>query len=231
MSTQKEFQEIVEKKIKRKGIDNLMEYLNSETDFFSAPASTKYHGSHEGGLLLHSMSVYDSMMLLREGIGIDEGITEESIAICGLFHDVCKANFYFPDDDPASTAQVNYMLDLCEKSEISPVPKDKRTKRYVSEVISALKAGRDLPKFKPTYTVQDSLPIGHGEKSVYLIQKHLYLMDKEALAIRWHLGGFDPGVHFPYPSGQAYMQACRDNRLVGLLLSADFAATYLIDEW
>ena len=44
--------------IKRKGIDKLLEYLET-TDFFTAPASTAFHGAHERGLVLHSLSVYD----------------------------------------------------------------------------------------------------------------------------------------------------------------------------
>jgi hypothetical protein len=79
--------------------------------------------------------------------------------------------------------------------------------------------------------VKDQLPMGHGEKSVYIIQKYMQLTDEEALAIRWHLNGFDPGVHFNYPSGYPQKQAMREHKIVALLATADIAASYLIDTW
>ena len=56
------FKDAVAKTIQRDGIDNLMEWLENETDFFKAPASTRYHGSYEGGLLEHSLNVYDRLL-------------------------------------------------------------------------------------------------------------------------------------------------------------------------
>ena len=46
------------KNTKRENIDKLIEWLEKETDFFSAPASTKYHLNYEGGLLVHSLNVF-----------------------------------------------------------------------------------------------------------------------------------------------------------------------------
>jgi HD superfamily phosphohydrolase YqeK len=63
-----------------------------QSDFFTAPASTKYHGNYEGGLCDHSIGVYERLVRLNE---IYEARVEpESAAIAALFHDVCKIDFY-----------------------------------------------------------------------------------------------------------------------------------------
>lgn len=76
----------------RAGIENLISYLVDKTDFFTAPASTQYHGSKEGGLLEHSLAVYD--LLLKVNKTFDLNIKPETIAVVALLHDVCKTNFY-----------------------------------------------------------------------------------------------------------------------------------------
>jgi len=228
MSAQLDFLEEA-KVIKREGLNKFLTYLKDDTDFFQAPASTKFHGAHEAGLLLHSLTVYDIMKSIDEML--DLGLPKESIAICGLFHDVCKTNFYEIDDRAASSAQVNFLLDLCSKAKMNPPPKEERTAGYLSMAIDALLKKEPIPEFKPTYKVNDQLPMGRGEKSVYIINKFVPLTDNEALAIRWHLGGFDPGIHFNYPSGIPQHQAMRSNKLQALLISADIAGSYLIDKW
>jgi len=229
MSAQSDFIEEA-KVIKRIGIDVLLDYLKEETDFYTAPASSKFHGAHEAGLLLHSLTVYDIMKSIDEML--DLNLPKESIAICGLFHDVCKTNFYQLDDEEPSQPQLKYVQDLCEQAGIKMPPKTERTKSYISIVINDLKSGKKtLPTFKPSYRVVDQLPMGHGEKSVYIINKFMPLEDAEALAIRWHLGGFDPGVHFNYPSGIPQKQSMQENKLQALLVTADIAGSYLVDTW
>lgn len=92
-----EFNNIVYSRIDRIGISNLLKWL-SDTDFFSAPASTKYHGCFEGGLATHSLNVYRQLLTLAEvyGLGEDDGVEnpDESIAIVALFHDLCKVGVY-----------------------------------------------------------------------------------------------------------------------------------------
>jgi len=78
--------------ISRPGIENLMEWLES-TDFYTAPASTRYHGSYKGGLVDHSLNVYDELKRLLD-VYPHINVSDESILICALFHDICKANFY-----------------------------------------------------------------------------------------------------------------------------------------
>lgn len=80
--------------IKRDGITELMEWLEN-SDFYVAPASTRFHGSYPGGLLKHSLNVYDELKrLLRIYPEIEAQTPEESIIICSLLHDLCKVNMY-----------------------------------------------------------------------------------------------------------------------------------------
>ena len=78
--------------INRPGIENLMKWLDS-SDFYTAPASTKYHGAEPGGLAQHSLNVYDELKRLLAAYP-EIVIPEESVIIASLFHDLCKVNFY-----------------------------------------------------------------------------------------------------------------------------------------
>lgn len=78
--------------IKRAGIDNLLEYLE-HTDFFIAPASTRFHGNYACGLVEHSLNVYHAAKCLVKQHNM-VNISEETIAIAALFHDLCKADYY-----------------------------------------------------------------------------------------------------------------------------------------
>ncbi len=151
MGYKEQFEEIYKSKITRKGSAELLEWLNT-TDFFTAPASTKFHCACEGGLVQHSVNVYKVMM---EKHFDSETDSEESFAICGLLHDVCKAQFY-----KVSSRNV----------------KNEETGAWEKQ---------------PYFSVEDSFPYGHGEKSVFLIERFLRLKTSEAMAIRWHMGGFD----------------------------------------
>ena len=156
MTNKERFIEIFRSKIKREGSEKLLDYIcSSGSDFFTAPASTRFHGDYEGGLLEHSLNVYDclcdimSRPRIKEMYGIE--YSEESIAIAALLHDVCKINFY----------NVGF--------------------RNVKN---------DMGKWEsvPFYTVDDNLPYGHGEKSVYIISGYMRLTRDEAFAIRYHMG-------------------------------------------
>lgn len=78
--------------ILREGMDDLMKWLE-DSDFYTAPASTRFHGSYPGGLLKHSLNVYDELQRLRKAYP-EFSISDESAAIVSLFHDVCKVNMY-----------------------------------------------------------------------------------------------------------------------------------------
>lgn len=91
--TKAQFLEIYNESIKRDGAEDLLKWL-SESDFFVAPASTRFHGSHAGGLLTHSLNVYHCLKEIIEQAGLQETYSPETIAISALLHDVCKVNFY-----------------------------------------------------------------------------------------------------------------------------------------
>lgn len=91
------FKKIYQEHIQRKGADKLLTWLEG-SDFFTAPASTRFHGAHEGGLVEHSVHVYQRLKALCEAEQAFncryEMPSEETIAIVGLLHDLCKVNFY-----------------------------------------------------------------------------------------------------------------------------------------
>ena len=91
MDLKEEFLRIARENIERDGIEDLLAFV-SGTDFFTAPASTRYHGAFEGGLVLHSLNVYSQLKKLCKFYDCDA--SDESIAITALFHDLCKADSY-----------------------------------------------------------------------------------------------------------------------------------------
>jgi len=101
MNAKERFYALFTDKIKREGADKLLDYLASPScDFFTAPASTRFHGAYEGGLCEHSLNVYDCLCdyMHRERVRELYGLTcsEETLAIVSLLHDVCKINCYKP---------------------------------------------------------------------------------------------------------------------------------------
>ena len=99
MTNKDEFIEIYKEHIHREGADRLLEYLCSpSSDFFTAPASTRFHGSYAGGLVEHSVNVYDCLKDYMERPRVNElyGLTasDETIAVVSLLHDLCKINCY-----------------------------------------------------------------------------------------------------------------------------------------
>ena len=95
-----EFIKIYNENIKREGADKLLDYLLNGSDFFTAPASGRRHSSYEGGLAVHTLNVYyrlKALVKLQYGEDYQNYISEESIAIMALLHDVCKVNTYTTD--------------------------------------------------------------------------------------------------------------------------------------
>ena len=98
MDNKARFIEIFKTKITREGSDKLLQFLLSpHSDFFTAPASSRFHSSYEGGLLDHSLNVYDCLVAYMNSdkakqLGFE--YSEESIAIVALLHDLCKVNVY-----------------------------------------------------------------------------------------------------------------------------------------
>lgn len=171
--------------IQREGADRLLNWLE-KSDFYQAPASTRFHGSYPGGLVEHSVHVFDQLNRIVEVENL--GTPMESVAICSLLHDICKVNFY-----KESTRNV----------------KNEQTGQWEK---------------KPFYMVEDTFPYGHGEKSVFMISQFMRLNKEEAMAIRWHMGGFDEAVK---GGSQAMTGAYEQFPLAVALHMADIAATYL----
>ena len=98
MSAKEEFIEIYTANIHREGADALLDYLENKSDFFTSPASARYHGAYEGGLCEHSLNVYHCLTeyLARERVqelyGVE--VSAESAAVAALLHDVCKIGCY-----------------------------------------------------------------------------------------------------------------------------------------
>lgn len=154
MEYKEQFISIYTEKIHREGAARLLDWLE-KTDFFEAPASTKFHCACKGGLVQHSVNVY---LTLMEKHFNPETDNEESFALCALLHDICKAQFY---------------------KEATRNVKNEETGKWEKV---------------PFYQVEDSFPYGHGEKSVFLIERFIRLKTSEAMAIRWHMGSFDESV-------------------------------------
>ncbi len=186
MDYKEEFLEIFNSKVHRQGKDKLLEWL-CKTDFFVAPASTRFHGACECGLVMHSLNVYK---LLAEKCKGTE-YSEESIALVALCHDFCKINLY---------------------REGSRNVKNEETGQWEKVKI---------------YTTEDVFPYGHGEKSVFLLERFIRLTTEEAMAIRWHMGGFDDSARAGnYAIGEAFKRY----PLAVMAHLSDLEATYLLEK-
>lgn len=187
MDYQTAFVRIFSENVTRPGAEKLLDWL-ATTDFYTAPASTRFHGACESGLVMHSLNVYH---VLVDRYFHEEEDSLETFTIVSLLHDLCKANYY--------------------KAGFRNVKND--TTGQWEKV--------------PNFTVQDAFPYGHGEKSVYLIERFLRLKTAEAVAIRWHMGGFDDSVRGgSYTISNAYDQY----PLAVKLHLADLEATYLLEK-
>lgn len=96
-----DFIAIYKEKIKREGADKLLDYLTNRCDFFTAPASTRFHSSYEGGLAQHSLNVYECLVNYLERERVRDvyrlSCSEETAAIVALLHDMCKIDTYVRD--------------------------------------------------------------------------------------------------------------------------------------
>ena len=171
------------KNVQRPGAEKLLAWMET-TDFFTAPASTRFHAAYEGGLLDHSMNVYNVLISKHFDPASDD---IESFTIVSLLHDLCKAGFY--------------------KTEL----RNRKTDRGEWELL-------------PLNTDDDPIPYGPGEKSVYLIERFMRLRTEEAMAIRWHMGGFDESVK---GGSFALAHAFEKYPLAVKLHLSDLEATYL----
>lgn len=206
---EKRFEELLNQ-VDREGRVELLEYIREKSDFYTAPASTRFHLSTEGGLLQHSLNVYDCLQKKAQANTIWHDILEaagrDALIICPLLHDLCKTYFY----------KIDY----------------KNQKTYDSEKVKAAEhwqvkrdnAGVFIWETVPIYTVDDQVPYGHGEKSVMMIEQFMRLTGQERFAIRWHMGFSEPKELY-----SSLTQAMSKYPLVLALYEADQEASMLLE--
>ena len=191
MTDKEEFIKIYTENITREGADKLLDFLENKSDFFTAPASTRYHNAFEGGLLRHSLNVYHCLCAYMERDRVKNEYnlkaSPETLAIVALLHDLCKVNFY----------KVGWRN-----------VKNEATGQWEKQ---------------PRYEIHDTLPYGHGEKSVYMISGFMRLTREEAMAIRWHMGF--SGIEDKNSIGQALAMY----PLAFAMTVADMEASYFLE--
>ena len=181
----------------RKGMDAVIAKLD-ESGFFDAPASSRFHLSCKGGLMEHSMNVYEAALFVREQIiqrrpELEEQLPLDSVAICALLHDTCKTDIY-------------------KEGILSRKNADGYWEKYVG--------------YQVDYNT--GLPLGHGEKSVILLLSWgLELKPEEMLAIRWHMSAWDMPMQSAEHK-ESFNAAKAKSPLVSLIQTADGIATGLL---
>ena len=198
----------------RDGVENLIAYIRA-SDFYTAPASTKFHGSFMGGLLHHSLEVFRNLdkktsgseyNVWRDLLDADK-VGNDSIIIVSLLHDVCKTHFYTTE----LKNQKNY-----DQAVVAAA--DRRQVKHDSN-------GDFIWETVPSYAVDDKIPYGHGEKSVMMIENYITLKPVERYAIRWHMGFSEPKELY-----NTLTAAIERYPLILALHEADLEASYVTEE-
>lgn len=187
-------------KVNRPGMENLISWLENKSDFFTAPSSTYYHGCYEGGLCQHSLNVYFAMKKLVEQTK-DIALPEKQVN----------------NISDETMIVVCLLHDLC------------KTNFYQKEVKIFKDDSTGIWHHYYTYKRIDNFPLGHGEKSVIMLQNFIKLSCTEIVAIRWHMGFFDPATTMSPYEHPAYMQANNDCPLLVLLQEADYFASHMME--
>ncbi len=199
--------------IKRQGADQLLEFIR-KSDFYTAPASTKYHCNYKGGLVAHSMNVYYRLEekakpftgnVFYDALNSDQ-IDSESLLVIGLLHDICKTYFYITEFKNQKT----YDKEKVKNAEGWQVKHDSNGD-FIWETV-------------PAFSVDDKIPYGHGEKSVMMIEEYMKLRPVERYAIRWHMGFTEPKE-----SWGTLWQAISKYPVILATMEADLEATYILE--
>ena len=151
----------------------------------------------------------------RYHLCVPGGLVEHSLHVAEIFNRLCDA--FYPEFPHESRYICSLFHDICKVDSYTPVKKSRKT-------------GKLLPNGKPEwedytgYDFDELFPYGHGEKSVYLLQKFIPLSDEEAMASRWHMGYSDAS----FKGGQqSVSNAMKKYKVIALLHSADMIATSL----
>ncbi len=205
----KRFEELMGS-VERDGVKELMDYIRNKTDFYNAPASTQFHLACDGGLLQHSLNVYDCLVAKKQSPvwkNIIEAIPEESLIIMALLHDLCKVNFYMK----GTKNQKTYDPEKVAAAENWQVKHDDKG-NFIWETVLR-------------YEINDTMPLGHGEKSVMLINCFMKLKTPEIFAIRWHMGFSEEKSQY-----KAVGDAMEKYPIVLALHEADLEASKLLED-
>lgn len=174
------------------------------SDFYYAPASTRYHGNFKGGLVDHCLNVYYRLINLVKLAGLEDRVSDESCIIVALMHDLAKRNFY--------------SISIRNKKKYSESGKrDDRDGNGRYDWVSV-----------PGYVVADSserfLYGNHEQTSEFMASQFIDLTVEESVAILHHMGGlsFDS-------TKEDYFSIYRRYPLSLLLFEADMIAA-CIDE-
>ncbi len=195
-------------RINRIGMNDLKDFIK-KSDFYTAPASTRFHLSEEGGLLKHSLHVYDCLMS-KKGNPLWsktlEKVSDETLTLVSLLHDVCKTYYYAV----STKNQKTYDSDKVAAANPRTVKKDAQGS-FIWETV-------------PCYVVDNKYPLGHGNKSVVFLMQFITLSMEEITAITFHMGAYCDSSQWN-ELGQAYEKY----PLALALHEADMEATHILE--
>lgn len=197
----------------RENIDELIQYLET-TDFFMAPARAEHGCAYPGGLLEHSLDVYQvlkematpGLSPIGNALSEDMHMTGDSLIIVALLHDLCKIGTFYV----TRVNRKNYDPDVVAKAPEYSVKSDKDGK-FIWEAV-------------PGYRIEETVPLGQGEKSVIMAMRYIKLTDEEIYAIRWHRGYADA------ERNSTVSNVFAQSPLALALYEADLTATFVTEK-
>lgn len=184
-----------------------------KTRFDTLLRETKRQGVEDMIVWLESTDFYTAPASTRKHGAIEGGLLRHSLSVQKYMQNFSKPlEEKLPED---SIVIVSLLHDVCKadfygrKLRNVKIPEERRWEEQES------------------FTIDDQFPLGHGEKSLFLVQRHIPLTDDEALAIRWHMGGFDDAAR-AYASGMTLSNAFEKCKLAVALHVADMYTANMI---
>lgn len=188
-------------------IDKLYDYMLNKSDFFTAPASTKFHGNYKGGLAVHSLIVL--ALFIKKNNDYNLGLEDSQMIVSALTHDLCKCNFY---------VESFRNVKIYEGEGGYKVPSSGR-------VLSDPK-GNFCWRTEKSFAIEDKFPLGHGNKSLFILMNYIKVDPVVAMLITWHMGVFANQADNQY----GYNNACDYLPAVCALHTADEEASMIFEE-
>jgi len=168
MNLMERYQALKEKVvIRKKEFVGLMSYIEGETSYMTAPASTKYHLCREQGLLEHSVNVAENLLKIKAVLA--PSISDESCVIVGLLHDLGKAGM---------PGQPQYI-----KNEPSP-----KQKAYGYPASTPYRFNKDLlylsVPIRGLYLIASRFPLTEEEVQAIVYHDGQYVDDNRSIAAK-----------------------------------------------